>query len=389
MSCELNRLVILGSTGSIGTQALQIVDQHPDKFQVVALAALDEVDLLVQQVNKYHPTAVCLGDPNKYNLLQQQIGNKVKIFTGIEGMCELAGLPGADTVLVAVSGAVGISPTLEAIKSSKRIALANKETLVAAGEIVMQQAQDSKSQIIPVDSEHSAIFQCLQGEQRFLKNLWLTASGGPFRDFDYLQLEKVTPEMALKHPNWKMGPKVTIDSATLMNKGLEVIEAHHLFNVRYDHIKVVIHQESIIHSMIELVDGSFIGHLGAADMRIPIQYAFSFPDRYDSPAQHLDFTQLGAIHFQAPDLKKFPALALAYAAGQRGGTLPAVMNAANEIAVNSFLHRKISFLHISNIVEKVMNKHKVIDTPSLDDILAADLWAREICLELINKEVIK
>jgi 1-deoxy-D-xylulose-5-phosphate reductoisomerase len=253
----------------------------------------------------------------------------------------------------------------------------------------MQAAREKAASIIPVDSEHSAIFQCLQGERPYLQNIWLTASGGPFRDYSAEQLAMVTVDMALSHPNWNMGPKISVDSATLMNKGLEVIEAHHLFGVAYEKIKVLVQKESVIHSMVEFVDGSFLAHLGVADMRIPIQYALTYPQRFPSPATHLDFTQLSAIHFAAPDHQRFPALGLAIAAGQRGGTLPAVMNAANELAVHYFLQRQINFAQIPVFVEKVMQAHPIIDQPGLDEILAADLWARHMTKQLMLKGEIK
>ncbi len=383
MNKQPTNLVILGSTGSIGQQALEVVDRHPDQYKVLGLTAKDEIELLQAQAEKYQPRVVALAEPHKYGQFKDLIGNKIKVLCGVEGMCEIASLEDIDTVLVAVSGSVGIKPTLAAINKSRRIALANKETLVAAGDIVMQAAAAKQAEIIPVDSEHSAIFQCLQADRPYVKNLWLTASGGPFRDFSREQLAEVTVDMALNHPNWNMGPKITVDSATLMNKGLEVIEAHHLFGVEYDQIKVLVQKESVIHSMVEFVDGSFLAHLGLADMRIPIQYALSYPQRYESPAQHLDFTQLEAIHFAAPDQERFPALALAIAAGRRGGTLPAVMNAANEMAVQQFLQRTIAFNKIANIVERVMERHNIIDNPSLQDILDADLWAREYCQQFI------
>ncbi|HZK87074.1 MAG TPA: 1-deoxy-D-xylulose-5-phosphate reductoisomerase [Syntrophomonas sp.] len=389
MNKTLTNIVILGSTGSIGRQALEVIDQHPDKFKVLGLAANDELDLLEAQVKKYHPRLVALGEVSLQAAFQARVGNQLEILTGVEGLCELAALDGVDTVLVALSGAVGIRPTLAAINKSRRIALANKETLVAAGDIVMQAAREKAARIIPVDSEHSAIFQCLQGERPYLQNIWLTASGGPFRDYSAEQLATVTVDMALSHPNWNMGPKISVDSATLMNKGLEVIEAHHLFGVAYEKIKVLVQKESVIHSMVEFVDGSFLAHLGVADMRIPIQYALTYPQRFPSPATHLDFTQLSAIHFAAPDHQRFPALGLAIAAGQRGGTLPAVMNAANELAVHYFLQRQIHFAQIPVFVEKVMQAHPIIDQPGLDEILAADLWARHMTKQLILKGEIK
>ncbi|HPF20899.1 MAG TPA: 1-deoxy-D-xylulose-5-phosphate reductoisomerase [Syntrophomonas sp.] len=377
MNNTVVNLIVLGSTGSIGRQALEVVDLHPERFRVLGLAAYDELDLLEMQVRKYQPRMIALGNASLYNECRARIGDRAETLTGVEGLCELAAMEGADTVLAALSGAVGIKPTLAAIKKSRRIALANKETLVAAGDIVMQAARDYHAEIIPVDSEHSAVFQCLQGERPYVQNIWLTASGGPFRDHTREQLAEVTVEMALSHPNWNMGPKISIDSATMMNKGLEVIEAHHLFAIAYDNIKVLVQKESVIHSMVEFVDGSFIAHLGVADMRIPIQYALTYPERRISPASHLDFTALQAIHFAAPDQQRFPALALAIAAGRRGGTLPAVMNAANEVAVGAFIQKQIKFDQIAVIVERVMQNHVVSDQPGLDQILNADRWARD------------
>ena len=381
---SINNIVILGSTGSIGRQALEVVDKHPESFRVVGIAARDEVDLLEEQVQRYKPQAVAVSDPAAYRDLKTRIDGQCEVLAGIEGICELSSLPTADIVLVAVSGAVGIKPTIAAIKAHKRVALANKETLVAAGDIVMQMAQDENVTIIPVDSEHSAIYQCLQGEERYLKNVWLTASGGPFLDLSRQQMENVTVDMALKHPNWSMGAKITIDSASLMNKGLEVIEAHHLFAVDYDRIEVLVQKESVIHSMVELVDGSFLAHLGVADMRIPIQYALTWPGRMESPARSLDFTSLTAIHFGRVDDSRFPCLNLAYEAGRAGGTMPAVLNAANEIAVNSFLIGKIKFTDIPRLVEKIMGRHRLEKEPGLETIFKADAWAREICNNMIN-----
>lgn len=386
MTENVSNLVVLGSTGSIGRQTLEVVDLHPGRFKVTGLAAYDELDLLAEQVKKYQPRLVALGNASLYSQCRSRLGNRVEILTGVEGLCELAAYAEADTVLVALSGAIGIKPTLAAIKKSRRIALANKETLVAAGDIVMQSAREHHAEIIPVDSEHSAVFQCLQGERAYVRNIWLTASGGPFRDYSKEQLAEVTVDMALSHPNWNMGPKISIDSATLMNKGLEVIEAHHLFAIGYDNIKVLVQKESVIHSMVEFVDGSFIAHLGVADMRIPIQYALTYPERRPSPAAHLDFTQLAAIHFAAPDHGRFPALGLAIAAGRRGGTLPAVMNAANEVAVGCFIKKQIKFDQIAVLVEKVMHDHAIIDRPGLEDILAADQWARIRTRQIILKE---
>ncbi|MEA1960028.1 MAG: 1-deoxy-D-xylulose-5-phosphate reductoisomerase [Bacillota bacterium] len=384
MTNQSSNLVILGSTGSIGEQALQVVEQHPDRFKVVGLAAGNNLTKLLSQVQKYEPKAVCIGE-NQYHQCREAVGKNIMCCADVEGMCQLASMEEADVILIAVSGAVGIKPTLAAIRAGKRVALANKETLVAAGDIVMQALEESDSCIIPVDSEHSAVFQCMEGGKH-LNNIWLTASGGPFRDYSTEEMQKVSLEMALKHPNWAMGQKITIDSATMMNKGLEVIEAHHLFNHDYEQIKVVIQCESVIHSMVEFVDGSFIGHLGSPDMRIPIQYALTYPERLHSPAKTLDFYKLGAIHFEKPDPERFPAFRIAIEAGKMGGTMPAVMNAANEIAVHRFLERRISFVDIPRITEEVMNRHEQVHQPCLEEIFDADLWARNACDELVRKE---
>jgi 1-deoxy-D-xylulose-5-phosphate reductoisomerase len=369
-------VVILGSTGSIGRQTLEVIDQHPESFNLLAIAAYDEIDTLVQQIERYQPEYAVVGNSELYSKLKNKIEADCLIMAGMEGLCETASLPKADIVVIAVSGAVGIKPTLSAIQAQKVVALANKETLVAAGSLVMGEVKKNGVDLIPVDSEHSAVFQCIRGEKQNLKKIWLTASGGPFRDFTAEQLENVTVEMALQHPNWVMGPKITIDSATMMNKGLEVIEAHHLFETDYDKIDIIIQRESIIHSMVELVDGAFIAHFGVSDMRIPIQFALTFPNRTFSPAPALDFEVVKAIHFDKPDTARFPALDLAYQAGKIGGTMPAVLNAANEVAVNSFLNREINFTSISKLVNKVMDLHQATKRPDLDEILGADDWAR-------------
>lgn len=371
-----HKVVIIGSTGSIGEQALEVISHHSERFQVVGLGAGRNVKRLVEQARQFRPRAVAIGEQSHYPHLRQQAGS-VETVAGEEGLCYLASLEEADLVLVAVSGAVGILPTTTAIKAGKTIALANKETLVAAGDLVMKLAGVHGVAIIPVDSEHSAIFQCIRDEGKYLKNIWLTASGGPFRDYRPQELSAVTADMALQHPNWNMGKKITIDSATLMNKGLEVIEAHHLFGVDYDRIRVVIHRQSIIHSMVEFIDGAFIAHLGVPDMRIPIQYALTYPERWDSPALSLNPVAAGQLQFEEPDTSRFPALELAFAAGKKGGTLPAVMNAANEEAVNCFLRGRIGFLEIPEKVARVMELHRVINHPDLRQILEADAWARE------------
>lgn len=384
---EQNRtnVVILGSTGSIGLQTLDVIQHYPDLFNVVGIAAKDEASTIIDQIGQYRPLAVAVGDNHTYGYIKDRISGQCSLLQGIDGLCEIAALPQADVVVVAVSGSIGIKPTLSAIEAGKKVALANKETLVAAGDIVMNRALECNTPIIPVDSEHSAVFQCLKNEHAHLKKIWLTASGGPFHDLEGDALKKITPEMALKHPTWVMGPKITVDSATLMNKGLEVIEAHHLFAADYHKISVVVHKESIIHSMIELLDGSYLAQLGSHDMRIPIQYALTYPDRMESPARPLDLISLGRLSFMSPDTAKFPALSLAYEAGKTGGTMPAVMNAANEIAVNEFLNSSLSFTGIPAVVEKVMMLHDTIAEPTLDDIVQTDRWAREISRELCRQ----
>ncbi|MDH7497445.1 MAG: 1-deoxy-D-xylulose-5-phosphate reductoisomerase [Syntrophomonadaceae bacterium] len=371
------KVVIIGCTGSIGEQALDVVRQHPDRFQVVGLAAGRRGERLAELAREFAPQVVGVGSEHSYPALRRLLPG-MEMVAGEEGLAWMAALPAADTVLVAVTGVVGILPTLAALQAGKRVALANKETLVAAGDLVMRLAAERQALLLPVDSEHSAIFQCLEGEEEYVRQLWLTASGGPFRDLGPEELRRVTPEMALQHPTWNMGPKITIDSATLMNKGLEVIEAHHLFGVEYDQIAVVIHPRSIVHSLVEFVDGAFIGHLGVPDMRIPIQYALSYPERWPAPAPRLDLTALGSLDFYAPDLERFPALALAYAAGRRGGTLPAVMNAANEEAVQAFLQGRLGFTDIAERVAAVMDRHRVVDHPDLAQVRAADAEAREL-----------
>jgi 1-deoxy-D-xylulose-5-phosphate reductoisomerase len=376
---------LLGSTGSIGQQTLDVVAHHPDLFKILAIAALDEVELLCEQVHRFNPAYVVVYDDSKYQELKERIPDSVQILTGQEGLCQIAALDQADIVVVAVSGAVGILPTISAARAGKRIALANKETLVAAGDIVMPVCEDSGSELIPVDSEHSAIFQCLRDEHQSLHQIWLTASGGPFRSYSREQLEQVTLEMALQHPNWSMGPKITVDSASMMNKGLEVIEAHHLFQVDYDRIKVLIHPQSIVHSMVEYVDGSWLAHLGVPDMRIPIQYALTYPMRFATPTKRLDLIALQDLHFEQPDLERFPSLRLAYEAGEMGGTMPAVLNAANEVAVHHFLSGHIKFIDIPDIVSHVMSRHQAKVVRTVNDILQCDQNARELTRERIAK----
>jgi 1-deoxy-D-xylulose-5-phosphate reductoisomerase len=379
------KIVILGSTGSIGRQALEVVRQFPEKMRVVGLAAGRNWELLAAQVREFAPDAVAVAGREGSEKLAAVLGAgpRPQIFSGPEGLCEIAALPGADLVLAAVSGVAGLLPVVAAIRAGKDIALANKETLVAAGEFVTGLAAARGVRILPVDSEHSAVWQCLQGAPpgRVAKII-LTASGGPFLK-EPADLRTVTVEKALAHPNWKMGRKVTVDSATLMNKGLEVIEARWLFGLNYDQIQVVIHPQSIVHSLVEFVDGSTLAQLGVPDMRIPIQYALTYPERWEARFPRLNWNEARQLTFSPPDTGRFPCLALALAAGREGGTMPAVLNAANEVAVEAFLSGKAGFLAIPEIVERVMNAHRVFPAERLEDVLAADRWARVLAGKLV------
>jgi 1-deoxy-D-xylulose-5-phosphate reductoisomerase len=371
-------LSILGSTGSIGRSALEIVDLHPEKFRVTALAAFKNIDLLIEQCKKYRPKIAALYDQESANSLIAS-GIECRLLTGPEGIIEAAIEPEADVVLSAISGAAGLKPTYAAISEGKDIALANKEVLVTAGEILIPLAQKSESRLIPVDSEHAALNQCLRGDRlESVNRLVLTASGGPFLDLAVEELDSVTVDQALDHPTWNMGPKITIDSATLMNKGLEVIEAHHLFNIPPDKINVVIHPQSLVHSLVEFVDGTFLAQLSITDMKSPIFYALTYPHRFDSRLPHLDIYSLPALHFVEPDLKRFPCLKLAYEALRMGGTSPVVLNAANEIAVQAFLDRKIQFKDIPRVIESVLPKQSSQPLEDLEMVLAIDHETREI-----------
>lgn len=366
----MKKIVILGSTGSIGTQTLDIVDANED-LSVVALAAANNIVLLEEQIRKYHPKAVAVWNEDKAKQLSEKIKDlKVEVFAGMDGLLALASMEEADIVVTAVVGMIGIRPTIAAIEAGKDIALANKETLVTAGHIIMPLAEKKGVSILPVDSEHSAIFQALHGENRAeLSKILLTASGGPFRGRKKEELLDVTVEDALKHPNWSMGRKITIDSATMVNKGLEVIEAKWLFGVDVDQIQVVVQPQSVIHSMIELKDGAVMAQLGTPDMRLPIQYALFYPERRYLKGDRLDFTAIKSLSFDVPDLDVFEGLKMAYEAGRVGGSLPTVLNAANEKAVSLFLDKKIKFLDIARIIRECMEDHEVIQNPSLDDIL--------------------
>jgi 1-deoxy-D-xylulose-5-phosphate reductoisomerase len=368
------RIAILGSTGSIGRQALDVIHQHADNYQVVALTTNRNVGLLAQQVEAFRPSYVGIVDAESAEEFKNYGLADLELVSGKDCLVKLATLPEVDLVLVAVVGIAGLEPTIAALEAGKNVALANKESLVAGGHLVMEAARKSGSKIIPVDSEHSAIFQCLAGcdDPARINRIYLTASGGPFRSYTKDELRHVTVEEALNHPNWKMGKKVTIDSATLMNKGLEVIEAHWLFGLSIGQIQVVIHPQSIVHSMVEYIDGSIIAHMGKTDMRLPILYALSWPERIKSSVGSLDLTAMEPLTFEMPDFDRFPCLALAYKALEIGGTMPAVLNAADEVAVEKFLKGEISFIEIPVMIEQAMKSHKVIQNPDLNTILRVD-----------------
>lgn len=376
----MKKIAILGSTGSIGTQTLDVVREHSDELQVVALAAGSNKERLKEQIKEFHPKLVSLSDEKKAQELKEELaGEQVEVVCGMEGLIEVAGADSADVVVTAVVGMMGILPTMEAIKKGKDIALANKETLVTAGHLIIPMAKEYGVSILPVDSEHSAIFQSLQGEPKAaLDKILLTASGGPFRGKSAEFLETVTLEDALNHPNWSMGPKITIDSSTMVNKGLEVMEAKWLFGVDYSQIEVVIQPQSIIHSMVQYVDGAIIAQFGTPDMRVPIEYALFYPERRSLSGDRLDFSKLSQITFEKPDYKVFRGLSLAIEAGKTGGTMPTVFNAANERAVAKFLKGEIKYTDIVRSIEKCMDAHKVSAHPDLEEILATEQWVYSI-----------
>ena len=376
----MKHLAILGSTGSIGRSALAVVDAHPARLRVVSLAAGDNAELLAAQVARYCPEAVAMATSEGLDRLRSACASGVPpvVTSGREGLIAVATHPSADIVLCASSGTAALEAVLAAVDARKTIALANKEVLVMAGQLVTDAARRRGVEILPVDSEHNAIHQCLHGRPPAeIRRVILTASGGPFRDQPLDALERVSPAAALRHPTWQMGRKITIDSATMMNKGLEVIEAHWLFGLSFDQIEVVVHPQSIVHSMVELVDGSVIAQLGVTDMRLPIQYACSYPDRWEAPLPALDLTRAGRLDFCAPDYDRFPCLGLAYRALRAGGTLPVVLNAANEIAVETFLDGKLGFMGIPRVIEKTMDAHTVEAASTLQDIRRVDAWARQ------------
>jgi len=382
---------ILGSTGSIGLQALQVIDSLKAELKVAGLAARSNVDLMEQQIEQFDPDLIALEDELSADILRMRTkGKRTKVLGGLDGVIQVATMPKADTVLSGVSGIAGLIPTLEAIKAGKHIALANKESLVTAGPVVVKCAADAGVNIIPVDGEHSAIFQCLMGykNRENIQRLILTASGGPFRNKPVDKLRDVSPEQALKHPNWKMGRKITIDSATLMNKGLEVIEARWFFNMDISKIDVIIHPESIIHSMVEFVDGSILAQLGVTDMRLPIQFALTYPERMLSPLPHLDLIEVAQLTFEDVNMEKFPCLKYAYKAGKIGGTVPTVLSSADEVAVDAFLKRKIRFTDIPEVIRQTMDSYNECEFSqpsdlSLDDIITADKWARNFAEKVV------
>jgi len=382
---NLKKISILGSTGSIGTSTLDVIRKNPDKFCVVALAANTNIELLAQQIEEFKPIIVSVGSKESSEKLDSIITTNTKILFGNEGMHTVAAFEDSDIVMSAVTGAAGIIPTIKAIEAGKDIAIANKETLVAAGHIVTRLAKQKGTKLIPVDSEHSAIFQCLNGERKQdIRRLVVTASGGAFRDKTRKEMKYLKAEDALKHPNWSMGEKVTIDCATLMNKGFEVMEAHWLFDIPYDQIEVLIHKESTVHSMVEFVDGSTIAQLGIPDMRMPIQYALQHPERIVNDFPRLDFKEIHSLHFEKPDLERFPCLNYAYHAGKIGGTLPTVLNASNEVANELFRQNKINFLDIERLIYSTLEKCEVQYNLDLDTILKVDRWARAYTRELYD-----
>lgn len=383
----MKRIAILGSTGSIGTQALDVIRQHADLFEANVLTAGNNADLLIKQAREFLPNAVVIANEDKYEMVKQALEDlPIKVFTGSEALCQVVQSDEVDLVLTAMVGFAGLRPTVAAIKAHKALALANKETLVVAGSIIGQLCIENRVPIFPVDSEHSAIFQCINGEaNNDIRQILLTASGGPFRNFSKSDLEHVTLEQALDHPNWKMGAKITIDSATMLNKGFEMIEAHWLYRVQPRQIQVVVHPESVIHSAVEFSDGAVMAQLGTPDMRLPIQYAFSYPDRVCSSFDRLDFTQCTNLTFEQPDTKRFRNLALAYEAMYRGGNMPCIVNAANEVVVASFLKDGISFLGMSDVIERTMQLAAFVAEPSYDDYVATDAEARRIAAELVRQ----
>jgi len=386
----MKRIAILGSTGSIGCSSLKVIEAHPEEYQVTALAAGKNIDLLVEQIRKFRPQVVAVLGDQEAESLKERLGSAegTRIVSGREGLIHLATLEEADTVISAITGAAGLVPTYAAIRAGKNIALANKETMVMAGPLVIKEAKRKGVALLPVDSEHSAILQCLQGHPRDdVRRVILTASGGPFRDFSYEEMEKATPAQALKHPNWNMGPKITVDSATLMNKGLELIEARWLFELDIRQIHILIHPQSVVHSMVEYRDGSIIAQLGIPDMITPISYALSYPRHVETTLPALDLEQVGTLRFMKPDTGKFRCLELALSAAQIGESMPAVLNGANEVAVELFLQGRIGFLQIPSLIEETMRAHTPFVIHSIEKVMEADAWARQRAAEFAERDI--
>jgi len=381
----LKKVVILGSTGSIGKSALQVIRQFPEKFKVLGLAARSSISLLKEQIEEFKPEYVAVYDKKACEQLQKEV-KSLKILCGREALCEIARLKEADIILSAIVGASGLLPTFEAVKAGKTVALANKESLVMAGDLIKKEANIRGAKIIPVDSEHSAVFQCINGcNKPYIKKIWLTASGGPFRGRKACEIEDVTPEEALNHPKWKMGKRITIDSATLMNKGFEVIEAHFLFDIPVERIGVLIHPQSIVHCLVEFIDGTYLAQMSNPDMKAPIALALSLPERLPEIIKPIDWTVTSQLQFEMPDKEVFPCLSLAYEAVKIGGTMPAVLNAVDEVAVEAFLSGRLKFNEIWKIIKKVMDAHKVFYPESIEEILEADSWAREMAKKEIER----
>ena len=382
----MKQIAILGSTGSIGTQTLDVVRQHPEEFSVFALSAHRSLDLLIQQALEFNPAVVCIADESLYQPLREALSDlPIQVMAGEKAIAEMVTMPAIDVVVAAMVGYAGLRPTIEAIKAKKTIALANKETLVVAGEIICRLAQRHKVSILPVDSEHSAIFQSLVGEDMAsVEKLLLTASGGPFRNFTFEQMQHVTAAQALKHPNWEMGAKITIDSASMMNKGFEVIEARWLFDIPVDKIQVLVHPQSVVHSAVQFVDGSVKAQLGTPDMRMPIQYALTYPQRWQSDVPRLDLFATKQLTFEQPDLQRFPNLRLAYEAMEKGGNMPCILNAANEVVNLAFREGKCGFLQMSDVITETMAKTHFILEPTYEDYVQTDTEARRIALEILK-----
>lgn len=382
----MKQIAILGSTGSIGTQTLDVVRQHPDAFSVYALSANRSVDLLIQQALEFNPAVVCIADKRYYQPLRDALSDlPIRVMAGEEAIAEMVTMPAIDVVVAAMVGYAGLLPTMQAIRAKKTIALANKETLVVAGEIICRLAQRYKVPILPVDSEHSAIFQSLVGEEvQSIEKLLLTASGGPFRTFTYEQMQHVTAAQALKHPNWEMGAKITIDSASMMNKGFEVIEARWLFDIPVEKIQVLVHPQSVVHSAVQFVDGSVKAQLGTPDMRMPIQYALTYPHRWPSDVLRLDLFSTNQLTFEEPDLQRFPNLRLAYEAMKKGGNMPCILNAANEVVNLAFREEKCGFLQMSDVIAKTMERTAFIAEPTYEDYVLTDTEARKIATETLK-----